>query len=264
MAHGTSRNAASGLALVACCFLFLSTPFARAQSPQEVAQQVHAEGGYSDEVAYPTQSGSTENFPFRGGNGSGEEDERLSASGSESGISGYERGVDANTEPLEERSPGMVFPEVPRILGKVFRILLIVLAALGVLALLYVIVRTLQGMERGTIKDEAVPLPASAPTGAALPWNPGDPDKLAAEGRFHEAIVALLVRALKASGWREHERGRTAREVLAALTSADARRPPLTDVVGLAEGVRFAGQTADRTLFERVKAIVLQITGSVA
>ncbi len=87
-----------------------------------------------------------------------------------------------------------------------------------------------------------------------LPFEAGDPDALAREGRYEEAILALLVQSLRAVGWRPSVEGSlTAREVLWSIEHGDGRRGPLAKVVEGAERVRFAGEPATREIFEALR-----------
>lgn len=91
------------------------------------------------------------------------------------------------------------------------------------------------------------------------PWLvDGDPDALAAAGEFERAMGALLLRALRASGWGEHgtDRSVTAREVVVGLSASDPRRGLLGLVVSQAELVRFGGRPATAEGFAAMRANV--------
>ena len=221
------------------------------RSPSEAAAEVRARGGYGDEVQHvgPGGGGPT---PFPSGGGGADTDEdRLNGRRGSSDIQRYDRGQDFDNVDVQEDSSGLDL-SLPSAFGRGLGYLMMVIAGVGLLALIVVLVMTF--WPKGARLDPA-PLPSQQSPRAAvidtLPWNPGDPNELARAGRYAEAIVALLVR--------EHERARTAREVLRALAELDSRRDPLTHVVRRAEHVRFAGVEATLELYEEVRALVDEV-----
>lgn len=246
-------------ALLAAAAIALSSSTARAQSqrsPSEAAAEVRERGGYGDEVQHVRPGGGGP-VPFPSGGGGGETDEnRRNGQRGDSDIQRYERGQDFQNVDVPEESGGLDL-SLPSAFGQGLGYLMMVIAGFGLLALIVVLVMTF--WPKGARLDPAPPSAKPVSHAAiieALPWNPGDPNELARSGRYAEAIVALLVQALKASGWREQERARTAREVLRALAAHDARRDPLSHVVGRAEHVRFAGVEATLELYEEVRVFV--------
>ncbi|MFK7999356.1 MAG: hypothetical protein AB8H86_07150 [Polyangiales bacterium] len=249
-------------ALFAAVVVVLSSSTGRAQShrsPSEAAAEVRERGGYGEDVQHVRPGGGGP-VPFPSGGGSGETDEnRRNGERGDSDIQRYERGQDFQNVDVPDESGGLDL-SLPSAFGQGLGYLMMVIAGLGLLALIVVLVMTF--WPKGARLDPAPPnaKPVShAAVIEALPWNPGDPNELARSGRYAEAIVALLVQALKASGWREQERARTAREVLLALATHDSRRDPLSHVVGRAEHVRFAGVEATRELYEEVRVLVDEV-----
>lgn len=253
------RTLARAGALLAAAAIALSSSTASAQSqrsPSEAAAEVRERGGYGDEVQHVRPGGGGPvTFPSGGGGGETDENRRSGERG-DSDIQRYERGQDFQNVDVQEESGGLDL-SLPSAFGQGLGYLMMVIAGLGLLALIVVLVMTF--WPKGARLDPAPPRAKPVSHAAlieALPWNPGDPTELAKSGRYAEAIVALLVQALKASGWREQERARTAREVLRALAAHDARRDPLSHVVGRAEHVRFAGVEATLELYEEVRVLV--------
>lgn len=247
--RATTRCSCPRYALVALgsalVFVSATDAFAQSQDPGEVAAQVHSEGGYPSDVQF-TGPGGTLPQGFPGGGGGSNADERRDAANSGEGIEGYRRGS-TDPRPGRAQDPGWNFPTFSG--GGAFSQLLLILLVIALVLL--VIALAVAMWPRG---DRPPPARAAEParpvtqTGnEALPWHVGDPDELAAQGRFSEAILALLVMSLKRVGWREDQRSTTAREIL--RTVADAREVPLRGVVTIAERVRFAGDPADQDSF---------------
>lgn len=93
----------------------------------------------------------------------------------------------------------------------------------------------------------SVPAPGASPEPAAA-----DPEALAAEGRYADAIHALLLALLARHGglrpaW-------TSREALRRLRLGDEGRKALAGVVALVERTRFGGRRAERADYERARA----------
>ncbi|MEQ9319095.1 MAG: hypothetical protein RIF41_08035, partial [Polyangiaceae bacterium] len=148
---------------------------APAASPaSEIAERVHRDGGYASELPIDAD------------------------------------GLDG---PLDRPTPSTTTPRprAPRGGGSsptlAYLILGVVLAALVVLfTMLLVRFRPAvaggtKGVERGPRPSEPTPFPLIVPV-------TGDPDALAAEGRFEEALAALLWRALTTVGWEPHGQAR--------------------------------------------------------
>jgi hypothetical protein len=241
----------AGLAL----FLVLSSlsiPMASAQSRAEarrIATQIHDREQYAEGVQIRGEDGRLESFPPGAGTTDGEaEGGRGYATGQ--GLDGYEERVESDGR---RGSPPSTFPsfQLPTVAGEWLALLLKGLALLALFGLVVAIVLAVLRRTAPIASPRSNPSPEPpAPDAEALPWDAGDPDSLFAEGRLGEAILALLVQSLRASGWSpETQRARTAREVCGALSKEDARRAPLKAVVRGAERVRFAGDPPSAQLF---------------
>ena len=256
-----------GLALiVAAALLAPGSAWAQAprplEDPRSVAERVRARGEYGDELTFEEAGGGTGRFggghgagagadplgerprPRAGRDGLGELSDRPSAR--------YER----HDPPPRVSWPQLSLPHLPADLlmwvGGAFLVaLLLILGYFGVKAWL----------ERGPGAALAAgpdalgdPPPPGSEGDAPLPLDLGDPDALAAAGRWSEAVLALLVESLKLVGWQpERQRSLTAREVLGGLGATDARRGPLGEVVFGSERVRFAGVPADQATFDALR-----------
>ncbi len=219
------------------------------RDPGEVASEVHERGGYGDGLDYYGSGGGSRSFPFSGmstpradgrrfvtGNGAGDATDRVTGRGA--------RGQPS--EPSFNWGGGLGGPGMSTVLLIGVVILLLVL--------LVVLIYALRGQreEPPAVKRPRSVVVPGAPIDGSLPWDVADPDELAAAGKFELAIVSLLVQSLKMVGWKpQGQRSLTAREVLWSVT--DARRNPLSRVVGGAERIRFAGDDATRERFEEVK-----------
>jgi len=201
-----------------------------AQSPSDVAERIHREGGYDSEL------------PIAEGLGSGAttapaepRDLRSRRHGDEGGGSGL----------------------------LAYLILGVVLAGLVALFLTVLVRwRPEVGSDEDVETTPNRPRHPVAPAAPAIALVEGDPDALAAEGRFEEALAALLLRALKAVGWEPtgQARGSTAREVLASLPADDPGRLPLAGVVTRQERVAFGGETASRERYEEARRLLASLT----
>lgn len=76
--------------------------------------------------------------------------------------------------------------------------------------------------------------------------------ELAAQGRFREAVHALLVESLLATGWAPEGRGRglTAREIVLRYERPAPPREPLVELLRTVERVWFGGREATRETYE--------------
>ena len=240
----TSARFAFALALA----LGAVSAHAQPVNPRELAEQVHAEGGYADELRIRGSSGEVREFPQQRGTdqpgldarrfdhwGRGDASDRTSAPGA--------RG--------QAPPPDMSWGDL--VGGETLSMLLLIVVGALLIALVIVLVFALRS-------DRKDPPPVRRPAKSAsaradeLPWDVGDPDELAAQGRFSEAILAVLVGSLKVVGWQPRgERSRTAREVLWSIPATDARRRPLDEVVRRAERVRFAGDEATLESYREVR-----------
>ncbi|MBX3250636.1 MAG: hypothetical protein KF901_25890 [Myxococcales bacterium] len=219
-----------------------------------MAREVHARGQYAEDVRFRGRSGSQSSFPSRG-NGSGEADAPRSARlGPGRGDLDARRVSDGATGRPPQSGLGGLFGSASTLVSKV----LLVVVAVALVALVAFLIVALLRRRRDEPAEVATPRSARRPTGASavneLLVDPGDPDALAAEGRYAEAILALLIRALRLAGWQpEGQRSRTAREVLFGLPSSDPRHAPLDHVVRRAERARFAGDPPTEALFQEVR-----------
>jgi hypothetical protein len=236
-----------GLVVLAFCLLG-AAPVLASPDPAEVARRVHEQGGYPDNLTV-RRGGEWSSLFGPGGGGSGRPD---SSSGPEP------------AEPSRSERGGWTMPAAAG--ASVVSVLVLVMLGVGVVALVvWLVARASRGAPpepatTQTARPRARPAPRAP---AEAPASPGDPEALAAEGRFDEAIAALLHRALQWGGWRPHGRdlSRTAREILAAVRADDPRRGPLEDIVRAAEAVRFGGAPADRTRFEELQAAFGRLRG---
>lgn len=76
--------------------------------------------------------------------------------------------------------------------------------------------------------------------------------ELAAQGRFREAVHALLIEALLSTGWVPEGRGRglTAREIVHRYDQRTPPRDPLVELLGMVERVWFGGREATLETYE--------------
>ena len=244
--------------LVALSFVALTFAPASASAqrdPREVAAEVHARGGYSDGVRFESRGGSgLESFPSLGGGG-----DRTSDAPRGARLGGGDDGLELRRTSggASGRAPdsgfGGLFGGASQLLSHV--LLAVVIVALVILVG-FVIVALLRRRNVVPEDDAPVRVPRRAVSSADdLPLDLGDPEVLASQGRYGDAILALLVLALKTAGWRpEGQRSRTAREVLWSIATSDPRHTPLALVVRRSERVRFAGDEPSRALFEEVRA----------
>lgn len=219
--------------------------------PGELAAQVHEEGEYAEDLRIRGSSGEVRQFPDR--NAGSSQDMRFDARR----FDDWGRGdaSDRNSAPGGRgRAPAPDISLGGLLGGQAVSTVLLVGVGLLMVALIIVLFFALRS-------DRKNPPPVRRPREAQaagrsdeLPWDIGDPDELAAQGRYSEAILAVLVGSLKAVGWRPRgERSRTAREVLWSIPHSDARRKPLDEVVRRAERVRFAGDEATIETFREVR-----------
>lgn len=249
------RRCARGLgaALVALFVGATATPVAEAQrDPRSVAADVHARGGYGDGVRFRSPTGETQSFPSRNG-----ANMRPSSAmgGRYDGVG--QREISDRSVPAPQSQRSIMGGGLGALGGLISQILLVVVIAalLGLVGILLYSLWQSRGQRDAPSEAPGVSMGERVHEDGPLPWVVGDPDALARERRFAEAILALLVQSLQASGWRGPEqRSRTAREILFALAGTDPRRPPLSEVVRLAERVRFAGEPATEALFHEVRA----------
>lgn len=96
---------------------------------------------------------------------------------------------------------------------------------------------------------EAAGAEAEADPLLAVPREPHD--VLAREGRYREAIHALLVAALRSTGWSPEGRGRgmTAREITRGYTRPTPPKQPLETLLGITERCWFGGREATEELY---------------
>ncbi|MCB9602067.1 MAG: hypothetical protein H6721_19440 [Sandaracinus sp.] len=232
--------------------LLVAAPAAAQRDAREVASEVHGRGGYADGIQFESRRGGFESFPNLGGGRGASDAPRGARLGGGDGSLEGRRVSDGATGQAQDTSMGGMFGAASQLISNV--LLAIVIVALVVLVG-FLVAALLQ--RRNAPPEEAPPLrsprrPMSGPED--LPLDLGDPDALAAQGRYGDAILALLVLALKSAGWKpEGQRSRTAREVLWSLAASDPRHPPLSTVVKRAERVRFAGDEATQALFEEVR-----------
>ncbi len=240
-------------AWVLCLVVWFAPMGAQAQSPRDVAQRVHQRGGYGEGLHYRGPTGEAGTFPSRGGDNAASMGGE-GASGDRSLLDARRTSRGQTLQPQEQRLGGSgAFGSFGAIISN------ILLVVVGI-ALVGLVIILIYSLFQGRLQDD----PASSGPGVSdgtelprpdeLPWVVGDPDELAQQGRYSEAILALLVQSLQASGWKgQAQRSRTAREIFRALSESDPRRVPLGEVVRLAERVRFAGDEPTEALFFEVR-----------
>lgn len=214
--------------------LVLCAPPVSAQDVGEVAARVHREGGYAGQL--PIEPGA--NRPAT--------------------TFGDGDGASAGRGPGERRRAPSSFalPFASPLLGY----LLVALAIGAVAALLIAVLARTRGTEA------FAPAPARAPS--LPPRSPfahldvdADPDALAREGRYAEAITAALLRGLRAVGWKPdgEQNSRTAREIVASVDASDARRSTLAELLGIEERVAFGGDEPTRERWDEARERWLQL-----
>ncbi|MAQ16512.1 MAG: hypothetical protein CMN30_17175 [Sandaracinus sp.] len=229
------------------------------QDPRDAARRVTERNGYPTRVTTTDQRGGVRSFPsLPGGGADGEEGDRqpLQRSG-RTDLDDHRASDMRNPADIEPEGSGWSLPSLAG-LGGLGQMIVYGVLAVGVLALLALLGYVVFNFWPSRSPDSPRAVGAAPPvrrTADGLPFEVGDPDALAAEGRYAEAILALLVQSLRAVGWRPAvQDSMTAREVLASLTPSDPRQPPLRAVVDGAERVRFADEPATRELFEALRA----------
>jgi len=222
--------------------------------PRDAAQQVHTDNGYPDRVRISNGGGGLSTFPpSLGGGGAGGDRRSLQRSG-RTDLDDYESPDQRRPGIEDDEGSGWSLPNLSGIggFGQFISWGLLIIGGALLLGLLAYLVYTLWPRgAKGDEGDEAGSAGELLVTKDGLPFQAGDPDALAREGRYAEAILALLVQSLRAVGWRPSIEGSlTAREVLWSIVHGDARRTPLAKVVEGAERVRFAGEPATREAYE--------------
>lgn len=231
---------------------FETIPAAAEESPSRVANEVHARGRYpSDLSVMPSQE-----IELETGDGGVEQRDPQRRRPVHLYRSG---GSDAAPEPVDNP---FRFPD----LSGIGAVLGYVLIAFCVLALLGALVYGLSRLRLPTSQIDAED-PRAAPhtEGAVL-----DPllvapemsaEDLARLGRYREAIHALLVSGLLATGFRPEgrARGTTAREVVRALESTDARKAPLSSLLESTELVWFGGREATAETYENARGMYASV-----
>lgn len=215
---------------------------------------MHARGQYPEDIRFRNRGGAPSNFPSRDGTGGGEADAPRDARlGGGSGDLESRRTSGGATGRPRDDGLGGLFGAASTMISQ---LLLVVVGVALVVLVGFVIVALMR--RRHVAPDEVVvarPARRDRPNAASeLLVDPGDPDALAAEGRYAEAILALLIRALRLAGWQpDGQRSRTAREVLYGIDERDPRRAPLDHVVRRAERARFAGDPPTEALYREVR-----------
>jgi hypothetical protein len=252
---------------------------------RQTASEVHERGGYPSEIeigATPSEcaigsgggsehGGEDPNRDARddGGDGLIGTDTREPAANSafpgstsggdpkQPGSSGEARGSDEPGRPaLDEPPPAEpdeveLRPPTPVVfsLGALPAIVLVVAIALALAFLLWLVAR--RRSPAGAPDEPSIAAPQPIAERPVLE----DFEAHARRGEFDAAIRALLVAALMRAGWTPlgSDAARTAREVVRRLPATDPRREPLSEIVLLAEAVRFAGQPASEERFASMR-----------
>ena len=181
------------------------------------------------------------------------------ASGSTSGkgsTSGSTDGQRQANPSHKKRSKPRVSPAV----GEVARVVLIALIVVSALLLLVWLVRNLRRRDGDVELEPLEPADETKGDGElidALRARTGDrsPASLAAEGRFEEAVHAMLLGALEAlvdSTPRLRKPSLTSREILAAVPD-ETLRADLEPLIRGVEACIFALRPADRDLYEQLR-----------
>ncbi len=217
---------------LALALAILAPAAASAQSVREVAALVHEQGGYGEQLRIGPEGGGT----LYGGSG----------------------------RPPLAREPSSPRARTPRgggvALGAAsgaLAYLLIALAVGAVLALMVALLVRMRPREGALAPAAAVRRESLAPA-SPLPGRgvdlDADPEALAAQGLFAEAIAAALIRSLFAVGWRPQglAKSRTAREILASVGDAEQHRR-LDALVRIEERVAFGGDEPTRERWERAR-----------
>lgn len=228
--------AIAGLVVVASA---VPGPLLAQPAVDAVVQRVHRAGGYPDQLK---RSGSVSPNELRVGRGGSDADIRVPAP----------RGKGWNILPALALG------------GSVFQVVMIVLVVMLVAMLVLAVGYGLQA--RANRRDPGSVAPArplgTPPPGSAEPTGPGDPDALAQQGRFREALAALLYLALCAVGWRPRRQSSlTAREVLASLATSDPRSHPLAQLVHAQEQVAFAGEAPSPAVYQSARTYYDAVCG---
>ncbi len=248
------RGACSLVVLGLLCATAGAQPAAPPMDPRDAAQQVHSDNGYPDSVRVSNGSGGLSSFPPGLGGSGGSGDRRSLQRSGRTDLDDYDSPDRRRPGVENDDGSGWSLPNLSGIggFGQLISWGLLIIGGALLLALLGYLVYTLWPRGAGSAPDdEAGAADALLVTKDGLPFQAGDPDALAREGRYAEAILALLVQSLRSVGWRPSIEGSlTAREVLWSIVHGDPRRTPLSKVVEGAERVRFAGEPATREAYE--------------
>ncbi len=226
-------SCASWAPFALACIALAIAPAARADDVREVVARVHASGEYGDRLRVaPSEDGPS-----------------VELGGADRGWSEAPRTPRAPTfpsapEPLEVAAGGVSY-------------LLLAIAIITVLVLLVLLVARTRGSAALAPAHRSRELaPVTTPVGGGRVALDDDPDALARQGRFADAIAAALLQGFAAVGWRPegHAKSRTAREILASVPASDGRRVPLADLVRIEERVAFGGDEATEERWHEARA----------
>ncbi len=244
------------LAVVVCVALLATSSVGAAQDldPGEVARQVHERGGYADDIVLEQSSGGDGSFSGTSGSGAG---------------GGGGRGrptVDARggTTP-PDGSPELaewirdLLRLIAQILARVggpLGYLILALAIAAALALVaFVIARFSLPLQRAPVARAAAAAGLDEAVDPLLAGAIGDPDELARQGKFREAIRAAFLAALRRAS-PDIPKSRTAREAVRDVPPSARGRGALDDLLGMAERVWFGGLTATADDYTRARALL--------
>jgi hypothetical protein len=167
----------------------------------------------------------------------------------------------------QEEAPGFVLPSlgVGALLGKViFTVLLVVIGGLTVSW----IAREVVARRRGRAPDlpvQPVVVEVEAPARSAASFD--DASRLAAEGRYAEAVHALLLAAIRHFAARAKtpvQVSRTSRELVRLLPLAPDAREAFAELVRTVELSLFGGGEVGAEDYERSRARFQALTGGAA
>ncbi len=221
---------------VVVALVALTPAMSSAQSAPEAAGRVHEAGGYADRL--PVQSPEGGGIMYFGGGGDGSGD----------GSAEEARRREERARQARARQQPRSIPSAPALGGSSgFSYAILVLIIVAVVLLFGFVLVSLRP-RGGELAPPRVVLSDAEPVDVAMPIAllDADPDALAKEGRYAEAIASALLRGLGAVGWRPegHGKSRTAREILTAVASSDARKRSLAELVSIQERVAFGGGDA--------------------
>ncbi len=218
------------------------------RSPGELAAEIHRRGDYPDHLDVRGSDGQVQSVPGAAGG-------RLRQNLQDMVRGGAESRRESEVPEAEEDSgfefPDLNFGAAGEWMGIAALVLLLTALAGGVVVMLL----SLRGRRHETPKAKASPTNPSTPR----PGRQGlDPDALAAEGRFREAIAALVLSALRTGGW-PNVASDTLREALTQISPKDPRLPGFGALVRGAEQARYGTTAPTKELYLQLRRTWAQL-----